>query len=63
MSRHLITMAANTVSTRGQKTALITGSNSGIGFETAKSLSSQGYDIILGCRNRTKGEEAKRKLL
>jgi NAD(P)-dependent dehydrogenase (short-subunit alcohol dehydrogenase family) len=49
MSRgFLITRAASTVST-GQKTALITGGNSGIGFETAKSLSSQGYNIILGC--------------
>lgn len=38
--------------------ALVTGANTGIGFETAASLVERGYDVILGCRSRDKGESA-----
>lgn len=33
------------------KYALITGANTGIGYETARSLSKHGCNIIFGCRN------------
>jgi NAD(P)-dependent dehydrogenase (short-subunit alcohol dehydrogenase family) len=36
------------------KTILITGSNRGIGFETARQLGKQGHHIILSARNETK---------
>lgn len=38
----------------------ITGANTGLGLETVKSLcrSSKSYDIIIGCRTVSKGEEA-----
>ena len=43
--------------------ALVTGANSGIGFETAYQLASAGYGkVILACRTIEKGEAA-RKLL
>lgn len=38
--------------------ALVTGSNTGIGFETASSLVDMGYDVVLACRSRNKGEKA-----
>ncbi len=38
--------------------AIVTGSNTGIGFETATSLVEQGYDVILACRSKEKGELA-----
>jgi NAD(P)-dependent dehydrogenase (short-subunit alcohol dehydrogenase family) len=44
------------------KTALITGANKSIGFETARQLLHQGYYIYLGSRNLENGLEAVEKL-
>jgi len=44
------------------KTALITGANKSIGFETARQLLQQGYYVFLGCRDITKGEQAVNQL-
>lgn len=40
------------------RTALVTGANAGIGFETAKLLARTGAKVWLGCRNEAKGTEA-----
>ncbi len=40
------------------KTALITGANKSIGFETARQLLQQGYYVYLGCRDMEKGQQA-----
>lgn len=40
------------------KTALVTGANKGIGFETVKQLAARGYDVYLGSRDRANGEAA-----
>ena len=45
-----------------KKIALITGANKGIGFETARQLGQQGVKILLGARDREKGERAAEKL-
>ena len=45
------------------KTCLITGANSGIGFETAKGLAVLGADLILVCRDRQRGEDARNKII
>ncbi len=44
------------------KTALITGANQGLGFETARQLAKKGYRVFIGCRNTAKGTEAIEKL-
>ncbi|KAJ2850675.1 hypothetical protein IWW36_001719 [Coemansia brasiliensis] len=45
-----------------QKLAIVTGANSGIGYETAKALGRAGYRTILACRNPQLGAEAIQKL-
>lgn len=44
------------------KSALVTGANKGIGFETAKQLAELGYFVYIGSRDKTKGLEAIEKL-
>lgn len=40
------------------KTALITGANTGIGFEAARALAEHGARVLLGCRNTDKANAA-----
>ena len=47
---------------KSNKTVIITGSNSGIGFELAKKLISENYFVILACRNKKKGLDAEKRL-
>jgi NAD(P)-dependent dehydrogenase (short-subunit alcohol dehydrogenase family) len=44
------------------KTALITGANKGIGFETARSLARLGYAVVLGARDPERGKRAQEAL-
>jgi NAD(P)-dependent dehydrogenase (short-subunit alcohol dehydrogenase family) len=44
------------------KLCVITGANSGIGFETAKELAKQGAFIVMVCRNEDKAEAAKKQI-
>lgn len=48
--------------TNSIKNILITGANDGIGFETAKQIADMGYRVLLHARNKTKAEEAVKKL-
>jgi len=45
------------------RTALITGANNGIGYETARALAGRGARVLLGCRIPERGEAAKRRIL
>lgn len=45
------------------KLCVITGANSGIGFETAKELAKQGAFIVMVCRSEDKAESAKQEIL
>jgi len=40
------------------KSALVTGANKSIGFETAKQLAQLGYFVYIGSRDKTKGFNA-----
>ncbi len=44
------------------KTILVTGGNSGLGFEAVKAFAGKGADVIMACRSLAKGEEAKKLL-
>ncbi len=45
-----------------RKIAVITGANSGIGYETTKALATKGYHIVMVCRNLSRSEIAIKKI-
>lgn len=44
------------------RTAVVTGANSGIGFETARMLAQRGARVVLACRDAAKGEAAVQRI-
>lgn len=44
------------------KTAIVTGSNTGIGFEAAFALAAAGARVVLACRNQEKAAEARARI-
>ena len=45
------------------RTALITGANSGLGLETARTLAQRGARVVLACRTLERAEQARQALL
>lgn len=52
----------NTASQKG-KTAIVTGANTGIGYETALFLAGKGAHVIMACRNIKKAQYAKDRII
>ena len=50
-------------SSQSGKVAIVTGANSGIGYETTLGLVSKEVEVIMACRDMQKAEEAKDKIL
>ncbi|WP_241191453.1 oxidoreductase [Deinococcus psychrotolerans] len=44
------------------KVAIVTGANSGLGFETARALAQRGAAVIMACRNPAKADTAAKKI-
>ena len=44
------------------RTAVITGANTGLGYETAAALAAKGASVVLAVRNLDKGKEAARRI-
>jgi len=54
---------ADAIPPQDGKTALVTGANSGIGYQAALELARHGAHVLLGCRDAAKGEAALQRLL
>ena len=53
----------NHIPDQSGRVVLVTGANSGLGFETAKALLCKGATVIMGCRSMDKGLYARKTLL
>jgi len=53
----------NNIPDQSGRIALITGANSGIGFESTRALVQKGATVIMACRSTARGEEAREQLL
>ncbi|MDX6313986.1 MAG: hypothetical protein QOF44_3450 [Streptomyces sp.] len=53
---------ANDIPDQTGRTAVVTGSNSGIGYVTARELARHGARVLLACRSEQRGQDAVRRL-
>ncbi len=53
----------NNITSQKGKIAIVTGANSGLGFETTKALAKKDFLVVMACRNLDKAKKAKALLL
>lgn len=51
------------MNTPAQKTAIVTGANNGIGFETTVGMAEAGFHVVMACRSQEKAEAAKAEVM
>jgi NAD(P)-dependent dehydrogenase (short-subunit alcohol dehydrogenase family) len=51
------------MSARPDKIAIVTGANSGIGFDTTAGLTEAGYHVVMACRSEEKAEKARTSII
>lgn len=54
----MVSLSAFPLPDQSGRTIVVTGADSGIGFETASRLAAAGAHVVLACRNREKAEDA-----
>ena len=57
-SKHELSMGYSCSSLEDMSLAIVTGANTGLGFETALALASRGFEVIITSRSSVKGKEA-----
>ncbi len=45
------------------KTAVVTGANTGVGYETALGLAKQNFQVVMLCRSQERGEKAQKEIV
>jgi len=53
----------NDIPNQEGRLVMVTGANSGLGFETSKAMAAKGAEVIMACRNMEKGEAAEGAIL
>jgi NAD(P)-dependent dehydrogenase (short-subunit alcohol dehydrogenase family) len=53
-----MTWTADDIPDQTGRVALVTGANSGLGFQTTRALARKGATVLMGCRNQAKGADA-----
>ena len=59
----ITSFTAEDIPDQSGKTILVTGSNTGIGFEAAKAFAGKGARVLLGVRNPEKGKDAQTRIV
>lgn len=59
----MVEFTIDTVRSQAGRIAVVTGANTGIGYETALGLAQKNMTVVLACRDLTKAEAAKTKIL
>ncbi len=54
---------ANDIPNQSGRVAIVTGANSGLGYESSRALARKGATVIMACRNPNKAESAKAQIL
>ena len=45
------------------RVAIVTGANSGLGYETTRALARKGARVVMACRNLKRGQQARDRIL